>query len=76
MYVVSLEVLCMTTFLALTLGGTLYFYHALLTNCIYLIEAPEDLLDPVTSELMRDPVILPTSGTTMDRANITRHLLK
>jgi hypothetical protein len=31
--------------------------------------------DPITAELMQDPVILPSSNNTMDRAAITRHLL-
>jgi hypothetical protein len=30
-------------------------------------DAPDEFLDPIMSELMRDPVILPTSNTTMDR---------
>lgn len=38
-------------------------------------EAPEEFLDPLTCEIMSDPVILPTSGKTMDRANVIRHLL-
>jgi len=31
--------------------------------------------DPLMMTLMRDPVILPTSGKVMDRAVIMRHLL-
>jgi hypothetical protein len=31
--------------------------------------------DPVMDTLMTDPVLLPTSGNIMDRANIMRHLL-
>lgn len=38
-------------------------------------EIPDEYQDPVTSELMTDPVILPTSGKTMDRSSIARHLL-
>eukprot|EP00455_Lapot_gusevi_P003564 TRINITY_DN11458_c0_g1_i2.p1 TRINITY_DN11458_c0_g1~~TRINITY_DN11458_c0_g1_i2.p1 ORF type:complete len:258 (-),score=61.89 TRINITY_DN11458_c0_g1_i2:35-784(-) len=38
-------------------------------------EIPDEFLDPVTATLMEDPVILPTSGQTMDRAVIQRHLL-
>mmetsp|Transcript_44964 Transcript_44964/g.91773 ORF Transcript_44964/g.91773 Transcript_44964/m.91773 type:complete len:968 (-) Transcript_44964:349-3252(-) len=38
-------------------------------------EIPEDFLDPVSCELMRDPVLLPTSGNIMDRSTISRHLL-
>merc|ERR1719482_1359647 len=37
-------------------------------------EIPDEYLDPVTAELMEDPVKLP-SGHHMDRATITRHLL-
>ena len=33
------------------------------------------LLDPLMSELMEDPVLLPTSGKVMDRKHIMRHLL-
>ncbi|CAI8017104.1 Ubiquitin conjugation factor E4 A [Geodia barretti] len=39
-----------------------------------LDDAPEEFLDPVTSELMKEPVRLPTSGVTMDKSNIMRHL--
>lgn len=38
-------------------------------------EVPDDFLDPIQCTLMTDPVILPTSGQTLDRATITRHLL-
>lgn len=38
-------------------------------------DIPEEFLDPIQFTLMRDPVILPTSGNTLDRATITRHLL-
>ena len=37
-------------------------------------EIPDEFLDPVTADLMSDPVRLP-SGHCMDRATITRHLL-
>lgn len=30
-------------------------------------EVPDEFLDPVLCHLMRDPVLLPTSGATMDR---------
>jgi hypothetical protein len=40
-----------------------------------LDNAPEEFLDPVTNELMREPVRLPTSGVTMDKPNVIRHLL-
>lgn len=33
------------------------------------------LIDPLMYTLMRDPVILPTSRTTIDRATIKSHLL-
>lgn len=36
--------------------------------------APEEFKDPLMDTLMSDPVVLP-SGTVMDRAIITRHLL-
>lgn len=38
-------------------------------------EVPDDFQDPLVYDLMKDPVILPTSGMVMDRANIVRHLL-
>ncbi|KAG2499059.1 hypothetical protein HYH03_003244 [Edaphochlamys debaryana] len=38
-------------------------------------EAPEELLDPITSALMTDPVVLPDSQMTVDRATIERHFL-
>lgn len=38
-------------------------------------EIPDEFLDPITFELMEDPVILPSSNNTMDRSAITRHLL-
>lgn len=30
-------------------------------------EVPDEFLDPVLCHVMRDPVLLPTSGTVMDR---------
>ena len=39
-------------------------------------EAPEEFLDPIMGTLMTDPVILPTSNTTMDKPIIARHLLR
>jgi len=39
------------------------------------VQVPVAFLDPVTCELMEDPVRLPTSNTIMDRSSITRHLL-
>jgi ubiquitin conjugation factor E4 B len=38
-------------------------------------DAPDEFMDPIMSELMRDPVLLPTSGNVMDRTSIMRHLL-
>eukprot|EP01133_Synstelium_polycarpum_P017689 gene17689-21093_t len=38
-------------------------------------EIPDNYLDPILSTLMLDPVILPSSKTTMDRQTILRHLL-
>jgi hypothetical protein len=37
-----------------------------------LAEAPDEFLDPIMSTLMRDPVILPSSHTTVDRSTIAR----
>lgn len=38
-------------------------------------DAPDDFLDPIMSTLMEDPVILPSSGISIDRSVILRHLL-
>eukprot|EP01118_Nematostelium_gracile_P007678 TRINITY_DN2510_c0_g1_i4.p1 TRINITY_DN2510_c0_g1~~TRINITY_DN2510_c0_g1_i4.p1 ORF type:complete len:1002 (+),score=228.78 TRINITY_DN2510_c0_g1_i4:105-3110(+) len=38
-------------------------------------EIPDEFTDPITYTMMEDPVILPTSGQTMDRSTIVRHLL-
>ncbi|ESO87173.1 hypothetical protein LOTGIDRAFT_210561 [Lottia gigantea] len=38
-------------------------------------EAPEEFLDPILGSLMKDPVLLPTSNTIVDRAVISRHIL-
>ncbi|XP_048478507.1 ubiquitin conjugation factor E4 A [Plutella xylostella] len=40
-----------------------------------LANAPDEFLDPIMSTLMRDPVLLPSSRTTVDRTTIARHLL-
>ncbi|XP_023937191.2 ubiquitin conjugation factor E4 A [Bicyclus anynana] len=40
-----------------------------------LANAPEEFLDPIMSTLMQDPVVLPSSRTTVDRTTIARHLL-
>jgi len=41
-----------------------------------LANVPEDFLDPIMGELMRDPVVLPSSGKIVDRATIARHILR
>lgn len=38
-------------------------------------DIPEEFLDPIQYTLMKDPVILPSSKTTVDRSTIQRHLL-
>jgi len=38
-------------------------------------EIPDDFQDPITTGLMKDPVILPTSGKVVDRSVIARILL-
>jgi len=38
-------------------------------------DVPDEFLDPVMGTLMTNPVLLPSSGTIMDRGNIMRHLL-
>lgn len=38
-------------------------------------DAPDEYLDPIMSNLMSDPVILPNSRTVVDRGTIARHLL-
>jgi ubiquitin conjugation factor E4 B len=38
-------------------------------------EIPDEFLDPLVYTLMEDPVILPTSRTTLDRSTIRSHLL-
>mmetsp|Transcript_13232 Transcript_13232/g.19290 ORF Transcript_13232/g.19290 Transcript_13232/m.19290 type:complete len:159 (+) Transcript_13232:64-540(+) len=37
--------------------------------------APDEFLDPLMITFMKDPVLLPTSGTVIDRSTITQHLL-
>jgi len=41
-----------------------------------LANVPEDFLDPIMGDLMRDPVVLPSSGKIVDRATIARHILR
>eukprot|EP01135_Chromosphaera_perkinsii_P005722 Nk52_evm22s359 gene=Nk52_evmTU22s359 len=38
-------------------------------------DIPDEYLDPLMFTLMKDPVLLPTSGMTIDRATIVSHLL-
>ena len=45
------------------------------SNQLDISDAPEEFLDPIAAILMEDPVILPSSHVTMDRAVIMRHLL-
>mmetsp|Transcript_110713 Transcript_110713/g.319814 ORF Transcript_110713/g.319814 Transcript_110713/m.319814 type:complete len:1018 (-) Transcript_110713:151-3204(-) len=39
------------------------------------ITIPDDFLDPIMSEIMEDPVLLPSSNTIMDRKVIERHIM-
>lgn len=39
------------------------------------IDAPDEFLDPLMCTFMKDPVLLPTSGTIIDRSTVTQHLL-
>ena len=41
-----------------------------------LADAPDEFLDPIMGTLMRDPVLLPTSGNIVDRTTIARHILR
>eukprot|EP00871_Galdieria_phlegrea_P000638 jgi/Galph1/1575/GphlegSOOS_G266.1 len=41
----------------------------------WLQNAPEEFLDPIMATIMKDPVLLPTSRTIVDRSTISRHLL-
>ncbi len=38
-------------------------------------DAPDEYLDPITTVLMEDPVMLPASNMILDRATIATHLL-
>lgn len=44
------------------------------SELLVLGDIPDEYCDPILNSLMIDPVILPTSGITMDRTVITRHL--
>ena len=83
------EVLCETVSILKSLGtrtaGDIAKFEQLAEQCRVsknaaetdeadLGEIPDDFLDPIMCTLMTDPVLLP-SGDTMDRTNITRHLL-
>ncbi len=35
------------------------------------VQVPEEFTDPIMSELMSEPVLLPTSGTIMDKAHVS-----
>merc|ERR1712113_782010 len=39
------------------------------------VSVPDNFLDPIMSEIMEDPVLLPTSNTIMDRKVIERHIM-
>merc|ERR1712060_1037453 len=39
------------------------------------VTIPDEYLDPIMSEIMEDPVLLPTSNTIMDRKVIERHIM-
>jgi ubiquitin conjugation factor E4 A len=41
-----------------------------------LENVPDDFIDPIMGDLMRDPVILPSSGKIVDRSTIARHILR
>ena len=38
-------------------------------------EIPDEFLDPLMNSVMKDPVLLPPSGTIIDRATILKHLM-
>lgn len=44
-------------------------------NVINYDDAPEEFFDPITTLLMDDPVLLPSSKTITDRSTILTHLL-
>ncbi len=44
-------------------------------NVINYDDAPEEFFDPITTLLMDDPVLLPSSKTIIDRSTILTHLL-
>ena len=38
-------------------------------------DIPDEFLDPLMGDIMKDPVLLPTSGNIVDRITIMKHLL-
>jgi len=40
-----------------------------------ITDIPDEFLDPLMNEVMKDPVLLPTSNTIIDRVTIMKHLL-
>ena len=38
-------------------------------------DIPDEYLDPIMSEIMKDPVLLPSSKIVVDRVTIIKHLL-
>ena len=40
-----------------------------------LAEAPEEFVDEMTAELMNDPVMLPASGTILNRSTVEKLLM-
>jgi len=40
-----------------------------------ITDIPDEFLDPLMNEVMKDPVLLPTSNTIVDRVTIMKHLL-
>ena len=41
-----------------------------------LVDIPDDYLDPIMGCIMKDPVLLPSSGKIVDRQTIARHILR
>lgn len=50
-------------------------YFIILYNQINYDDAPDNFLDPITTLIMEDPVLLPSSKTIVDRSTIETHLL-
>jgi len=44
-------------------------------NTVNYDDAPEEFFDPITTLLMEDPILLPSSKTVIDRSTILTHLL-